>query len=358
MTADTSQKIWILSSNRWNSAITEYALNMALSLKKRGHDVTFSPKKGTAAESRARQGDLAVEAFSQFGLLDYFKARALATEIQPTVTITMGGPESLFVNALKLPGSYNLRFRGQDQDMTTTNPTRFNRGLRNFHHLLVPCQVLQDKIESRVPVTAVTLGIDTAKYFHQLMVPPDKPCLLIFGRFDPIKGHREFLQIFAQTIQNWSANIPKPVCSFIGLAANLSGTDLNQEIQNLGLSPYVKVVEKRVADVPKLMTDTTLGIIPSLGSEVICRVAEEFLCCGTPIFVSGVGALEETLFSGAGASFRGLSTLEAAQKLEQLIVTSYQETESNREARAKVAQAKFSYAAMAQALESLFPPKR
>ena len=70
----------------------------------------------------------------------------------------------------------------------------------------------------------------------------------------------------------------------------------------------VVIETKRVRDISKEMSLATIAAIPSLWSEEICRVAEEFLLCGTAVIVSGVGALEDALFDDeSGVSYKNLS---------------------------------------------------
>jgi hypothetical protein len=105
------------------------------------------------------------------------------------------------------------------------------------------------------------------------------------------------------------------------------------------------------------MSGTHLGVIPSLGSEVICRVAQEFLLCGCPIFVSGVGSLEECLFSAsAGSSYRGLDFSSSVQLFVQTLIQAWQESLATRQERALEAKALFSLSTMGQRLDQTFQP--
>lgn len=349
------QRVWILLSNRWNSAITEYALCAAMALQRRGHTVLFSPRAGSPAETRARGLGLSTQVFQSFGILESGRFLLTRRRFRPTLTLTFGGPETFWVNALGVPASHNIRFRGQDEDMIATSPTRWQRGLRNIHGILVPGSILREKIgiHLTLPVSAVTLGRDDGVFKPCAASRFDRPKLIVFGRFDPIKGHRRFLLRFADLVHNWSSPISKPHCMLVGLSANLTGEDLNRMVRELHLEDHVSIDEQRVEDVPALMCSATVGVIPSIGSEVICRVAEEFLLCGTPIWVSGVGSLEETLFPGAGKSYRTMSPETYRHELEKLIVQSFTETPEQKRQRAHAAGDLFSLDRMGQQLEAL-----
>ena len=77
---------------------------------------------------------------------------------------------------------------------------------------------------------------------------------------------------------------------------------------------------------------------------------QEFLLCGTPIFVSGVGALEEVLFVGAGESYRGKSEPEIVSQLKKLVEKSLTETSISRDLRASMAKNLFSLHTMGHKL--------
>ena len=107
------------------------------------------------------------------------------------------------------------------------------------------------------------------------------------------------------------------------------------------------------------MSATDLAVISSLGSEVICRVAEEFLLCGVPLFVSGVGSLEECLVDKSfGSSYRGLSEERAATLLTEKLWQASQESTIERQARAEAARQLFSLEAMGKELSTMLDALR
>ena len=95
--------------------------------------------------------------------------------------------------------------------------------------------------------------------------------------------------------------------------------------------------------------------MPSIGSEVIGRVAEEFLLCGTPVIVSGVGSLNEVLFDEkAGDSYSGLDSRAAANLIRCWLRQAVTETTEMRADRAFRARQLFSLETMGEALEVQF----
>src|SRR5690606_16517380 len=96
-------RVWHLISNRWNSAITEYALSAARSLALCGVENLFSPIAASPAEKRAKQLDLDVRTFPGFNLSAVPLGRRIFNEYSPDVIVTYGGPESFLLHFLPKP---------------------------------------------------------------------------------------------------------------------------------------------------------------------------------------------------------------------------------------------------------------
>ena len=105
-------------------------------------------------------------------------------------------------------------------------------------------------------------------------------------------------------------------------------------------------------NIENIYSQTDLVVIPSLSSEVICRVAEESLMCGTRIFVSGVGALEETLLEqNFGSSYKNLPEEEVLKLLEKNLLEASQENSKEKEKRSQIATKAFSLETMGNSLD-------
>jgi len=352
-----SRIAWILCSNRWNSAITEYALSTARALKLRGWTVFYSALADSPGESRARAYGVPGDSFTHFGLSEGWKLRRLSQRIKPDVIYLFGGPES-FLSRL-LPGIAKIRFRGHDKDVT--EPLSVWKNRINMSHcvgILVPAKILQDRFAAVLdqPVETVYLGIDDKKFsFHVVsLLNANRPTLRILGRLDPIKGHQKFFEVYQELLKNWPKDRPKPFLEIIGQPANISESQLRDfaREQNLQEGQDWQLCTERMPDLGKRLSGTHVGVISSLGSEVICRVAEEFLLCGAPLFLSGVGSLEECLREkNFGHSFRGLDVKQTALLLEQALWQAFQEKEGTRRDRAQAARSFFSLESMGHSLE-------
>jgi glycosyltransferase involved in cell wall biosynthesis len=152
----------------------------------------------------------------------------------------------------------------------------------------------------------------------ELSLPPDALVLCIVGRVYPEKGHRVLYEALARLVH------AHPRLAL--LVADKEFDDppaFRAEVQareaELGLSERVRWLGFR-DDVRHVMSLAHVGVIPSLASEVNCRVAVEFFSVGVPVVALPTGALPEVVepgLSGALAADHTPAALAAA--LEPLL---------------------------------------
>ncbi len=349
----SSLRVWHLISNRWNSAITEYAISSARSLQILGLDNLVTPLANSPGEQRLRSYGIPVNAVSQFTLPALLNLRHIAKQFQPDVVVTYGGPETLLA-PLAASGRQTrfFRFRGQPPGHDGLVSTMVqNISHQGYEKILVPSLAVASRLSARSQEKSILipLGVDEKKFF---MTTDDhqgrRPELVIFGRLDPVKGHATFMEIFRKAVDNWGGSCPRPLLKIVGREENTKIHELEQVRRILEISPDdIVYVPERVENVSSLMSAATLGIVPSLGSEFICRVAHEFLLCGTPILVSGAGGLDEVHLENSVHSYHGLNPAEASALLAVVVKSAFAENRDHRQGRSQQAQEVFSLAAMA-----------
>lgn len=343
------RRILNLASNRWNSAITEYAISTSRSLVQNQFQVLNIGLSEAPFLRRLKGYSLETKELSSFGIRQMLRLRQIAAEFRPDLFITHGGPETLLAAAATSTGVPIVRVRGYAfEGGGALSGLMHDWGQIGVKALVTPSDTLSHelKLMSKIDVYTVMLGIDTEVFKPK--APWQKtmrPEVLIFGRFDPVKGHKVFMEIFHNMLALWPSDLPRPLLRVVGLPANLSKAHLEAFATESGLrqGEDIEITADRIEDTPALLQSSTLGVVSSLGSEIICRVAEEFLAMGTPVFVSGVGSLDEVLISSQmGSSYRGLHAQEAAVKLKELILASFCETPAERQTRSDEARALFS----------------
>jgi len=119
------------------------------------------------------------------------------------------------------------------------------------------------------------------------------PVLTVLARLDPVKGHRVFLEAAAHV----RAALPSARFVFAGRQERVAAADLRAEAERLGLADALDVAG-HVPDLGPLRRDTTVGVIPSLGSEAVSRAALEWMAAGRPVVASAVGGLAEFVEHG------------------------------------------------------------
>ena len=157
----------------------------------------------------------------------------------------------------------------------------------------------------------------------------DAPRLLlaIVGRAFPEKGHATLLEALAL------AQPRLPPWGLVILDKRYEDEApyrhaLERRGAELGLQAQVRWLGFR-DDLPLLLEGADWGVIPSLASELNCRVAVEFFAAGTPVLAFPTGALPEVVQHGttglvaeerSAASLAGLLEQAAAQPALQAIL--------------------------------------
>ncbi|MCX6119778.1 MAG: glycosyltransferase family 4 protein [Proteobacteria bacterium] len=328
-----------------------------------GHDVKLVCLTDSPLSKRIEKHQIPFHGLASFGLSAILKAKKILDEYSPDVIVTYGGQETILfglASAKKIPV---VRVRGYSY--TETNPLlqkMHDAGLPGVKRIVVPSHELKNQISqfSDIPVSAIQLGIDQEKFFFCPSKWESKRYidLLIFGRIDPVKGHREFIEVFAHLKQFWkkyrTTDLPLRL-KIIGEPANLSFVHLEKSAKdfNLSIGEDVVLVNERVAHIEELMSETTLGVVSSVGSEIICRVAQEFLMSGTPIAVSGVGSLDETLLDPSfGLSYRNLNPEQIALNVCKYLSEVSMESAEARAKRSEIASKYMNFQAMGKAWNS------
>lgn len=128
---------------------------------------------------------------------------------------------------------------------------------------------------------------------HELGYSESDYVVSVVGRFDPVKGHEVFLKACSLLYKNGMQNLR---VLLVGFPENITLNDMERMVKENGLADITFITGRR-KDVPALMNASDLGVISSIGSEAICRVAMEFMACGVPVVASDAGVLPE-MFSG------------------------------------------------------------
>lgn len=113
----------------------------------------------------------------------------------------------------------------------------------------------------------------------------------VVGRFDPVKGHNVFLKACSRAYKN---GLKELKIMLAGFPENIKLDEMQKMVEDNGLND-ITIITGKVDDITGIMNASDLGVISSLGSEAVCRVAMEFMACGVPVISSNAGVLPEML---------------------------------------------------------------
>jgi len=107
-----------------------------------------------------------------------------------------------------------------------------------------------------------------------------------------VKGHEILFKAIAHLYYEKKVKNIKLLVA--GIEANLTFSDIVELLKKYGIVTITSIVGYR-EDIQDVMSALDLGVIPSIGSEVICRVAFELMAVGVPVVASDVGVLPEVV---------------------------------------------------------------
>ncbi|NBO38114.1 glycosyltransferase [bacterium] len=358
----------LLNSNPWFSAVTDYSLQLAkyVSIRQTSRVIYCAPA-GSIALRKANQSAIQTNAVPlyPFSLARFFATWHALGELmnshKPSIVWVFEGREHTLcaLHRLVHKKMWNttrlVRVRGQAAPVRATKLNRwvYTSGVSGVAFV---ANAVQERTGFRVPdsqkrvhlyctaqLATPVVALEAAP--QQVVVSRDwsinfsHPTLTIVGRYDPVKGHAETIRALGEskftdylTADQWLQVV------FIGESQNVSAESLYElacrtysvmgrklterrwlvEVSSKKLR--LLIIDERLRDVALWMRQSSFGLIPSLGSEVICRVAVEFLQQGTPLLSSNVGALAEVLPRSCSLIYDSGDSNELAHALEKAVV--------------------------------------
>lgn len=298
---------------RWYNACADFAVTQALALQRSGHDVLLMADPGSPPANKAREMGLKLNEkvyFSSINIIgSLLRLNKIIKEFKPDLIMAHRG-ESHLLGALA--GRINevplVRFRG---DVRKPRPDIFSRWLNEklTAGIAVSTGKLKDIYQgcynlNGVPVEVIYPGIDPARFSSTISKPelrkkfgiaPDDFVVGIVGRLSPVKGHRFFLEAVSRII----SEIPDIRIIIVGEDAQIKKEDIQRSAEKLGIGKITML--GRVPDLEKLVRTFDIGVVSSIGSEMICRVLLEYYAAGIAAVATSINQIEEIIsLSGAG----------------------------------------------------------
>ena len=339
-------RILITSNVRWWNAEAAYAATLARELLHAGHKVWVLTLPNSLNEIKLRNWnlpiitDIPLSSSNPWRLWRaYQRLKSLIEEqqIQIVNAHRSEGFPLLVLLRQRLESFALIRTRG------TTRPLRDHWLNRRLHEdwiesVIVPAQVIASQLRQVLnlpperlhviyyPVNPSTIGVKGESEAQQsrlecldrLGIPKHRRVIGIVGRIRPVKGQRILLKIFVALRKRF------PDIVLLMLYRDTSETEaewqgLLQDLVESNLLQSVYLYGYR-EDVLEIMRHTDIGVVSSVDSEVICRVAVEFFSVGTPVVAFPTGALPEIIQDGVtGRITKEKSAETLAEALEWML---------------------------------------
>ncbi len=281
-------KILQILDEPWDSGMTAYGLELSKILKQRGHDVFVCVLPHCPAHQQAVALGLPIIPFSFLSLL----LGLLREKFSIVHSHTGRGHVWAFLAKVFVPFVL-VRTRGDARQLkrhwllaqlykNTKAVIAVSQSIAHQYKVLYP--EVEDRLQVIYPGTKCPVYVP----------PPAGPLrVALVGRLDPVKGHKVFLQAIAH-IQD---QLTQEQFIIAGSDKNLSKKQLQDWAQELGVLSRVQFMGF-LPDVRSFMTACHVGVVASVGSEALSRVALEWMSVGRPVVSTNVGCLPELIKAG------------------------------------------------------------
>jgi len=296
---------------RWYNATAWYAVNLSRILKEHGHKVVVlglpgSPPIKKACEYGLEVFELNLNSNNPFAIYkNHRELLAFIKDYKPEIINCHRG-EFFWWFAFNRWKSSNFKLLRTRGDQRKPSTDLFNRIIHNkwcdkiiatsnkIKNYYLQMGINPDKIK------VIHGGVDTRIFYphieerkrirEEFNFKDEDFVVGIVGRFDPVKGHEILIRAIAHLYNN--CNFKNIRLFIVGFDSIISKTELEKKLVSHKIDNITKFAGFR-EDIASIINSFDLGVVSSMGSETICRVAMEIMACGIPVVVSNVGTLPE-----------------------------------------------------------------
>jgi len=289
----------VVLDERWNSALTDLGLKIASVLEGK---VACAVLKGFPAEEKCKEKGIPTfyikDPRKGLPLAPFLSLKDVIKTFKPQVVLTIRGDEMFFSALLKKRFSFRLyRLHGEAKGIRESFLNRFLHE-KYVDGVILSSQKIVNSVVKKLPKLFIPGAVDVEKFrfseegrkrVRKRLKVGDEILFGVVGRFDPVKGHGVFLRALS-LLKKKGLNFKAVI---VGEEKNVKLKELMELCRTLSLSSNVIFIPERRKDIVDIMSAVDVGVVPSLGSEMIARVLLEFMACRRPVVVSDVGVLPE-----------------------------------------------------------------
>lgn len=296
-------------SLRWFNACAYYAVALSRGLKALGNRVTFAGVSDTPAVEKASEYGIEIldkksqksrNPFEQIRLVNKYRRFVLKNNVK-LVNVHHGHDHFLWYLALRGTGIPLIRTSGNQIPPSVHFFSRFliKRGTAGF---IASCRKIQGfysdgfGIEAeRIPV--INGGINTYYYSidynrsqlrNKIGLPNNAFVFGIIGRFSRDKGHKFFFRAAGIIAKEY----PEAWFLTAGWKAQLTEKDIRTMAREAGILDRT-VFPGHYPDSRDIISSLDAGVIASVGSETVCRIAMEYMAMGIPVIATDTNVIPE-----------------------------------------------------------------
>ncbi|MDH4222925.1 MAG: glycosyltransferase family 4 protein [candidate division Zixibacteria bacterium] len=301
---------------RWYNACAHYAVAISSGLSKSGHRVIIAADKGSPSLKVAEEKGL--ETYPDLYLSHqnpggfFYNIKRLSDLIeQKKIDLVNAhqGEGHLYASLLKKLFKKKfvlIRTRG-DQRKPKNNflnlrlIQKWTDGVITTAEVLYGSYVKEYNLDEGRLVN-IPLGIDPEFYYPtekdkelsgRLEIYRDELVVGILGRLSPVKGHRYFIQAAFEVLKSFQ----KVKFLIAGEDAQVKSYRLSELVENRGYADKFIFIG-RFPDPRKIISLMDVGVVASTGSEMVCRVALEYMAAGKPVVGTKINAIPEVVKDG------------------------------------------------------------
>jgi glycosyltransferase involved in cell wall biosynthesis len=277
----------------WDSGLAHYALVLAQGLKKKGHQVFVSAVPGEKPWVKAHR--LGLKTLPMVKLKNLGALRRFIREHHiDLINAHTGSTHSLAVAAALGQKVAVVRTRSDARNLKPRPGGRFL--YKHTHRVIAAAEYVRRSFLKELklaPKKVVTVyqGVELEDFSAGPF--PKYPVLGIVARLDPVKGHRYLIE----AVYLLKAVYPNLRLHVIGQEENIKIRELRWIAERLRVDSQIDFYGFQT-DVSKVMNECTIGVVSSVGSEAVSRVALEWMAAGRPVVATNVGCLPEIIRDG------------------------------------------------------------
>jgi len=296
----------------WWNANAYYAASVAEVLQQNQHDVLIAARDNGLPFEHSKNMGLPVshidfDTTNPFRVIrELFRLKKLVVEYNPDILFPATSKAQFLMVLAKIFFFRNIKLVRILADVQSPSRTVTNRWFykRWIDWVIASSEVSKKRVmantgfdENRISV--IYLGYDIDRFYQEFekngiykkyQIPESLPVILNIARLTRTKAQPVFLEALA-ILKNKSIDF---FAIISGEAVDYSNVDLSELAQKLLISESIIFLD-RVTDVRELIAIGDLGVISSISSEVVCRIATEYLIYGLPIIGTDVNVIPEMI---------------------------------------------------------------